>query len=156
MTDDRIERQQLNTPIGRVTIEADDLGVRRIYFGRRPEISSDSSHSKKHLQQAKKEIEEYFSGLRKNFEFPVRLEGTDFQKKVWKLARRIPFGKTWSYKELAERVGDRKAARAVGSALKKNPIPIAIPCHRIIASNGDLTGFAGGMEKKEWLIEHEL
>jgi len=156
MADDRPARQQLNTPIGRLTIEAGENGVRKITLGAQRERETTSNKCRKHLQQAKKEIEEYFSGLRTNFKFTVDLKGTSFQRKVWSVAKRIPYGKTISYKEIACRLGDPKAARAVGAALRSNPVPIVIPCHRVVSSTGDLTGFVGGVEKKEWLIEHEV
>jgi methylated-DNA-[protein]-cysteine S-methyltransferase len=156
MAEGSIERQQLNTPIGKMTIEASQAGIRKIYFGPRAQIQSDSPKAKKHLKQAKQEIEEYFSGLRKDFRFEVELEGSAFQRKVWEIARKIPFGKTVSYQAIAIKMGSKKSARAVGTALKNNPVPLVVPCHRVIASSGRLSGFLGGTDKKEWLIEHEL
>ena len=107
------------------------------------------------LLQTEKQLKEYFSGNRKEFDIPLNLEGTDFQKKVWKELQKIPFGKTISYQELAQRVGDIKKARAVGNANGKNPIPIIVPCHRVIQKNGKLGGFGGGLEIKIFLLELE-
>ncbi|HZJ55958.1 MAG TPA: methylated-DNA--[protein]-cysteine S-methyltransferase [Myxococcaceae bacterium] len=86
---------------------------------------------------------------------PVRLHGTDFQRRTWQALRRIPSGETWSYRRLAEELGDRRATRAVGAANGQNPIPVVIPCHRVIGSDGSLTGFGGGLERKRWLLQHE-
>ncbi len=86
---------------------------------------------------------------------PVRLHGTPFQRRAWEALRRIPSGKTWSYRRLAEELGDRRATRAVGAANGQNPIPVVIPCHRVIGSDGSLTGFGGGLERKRWLLQHE-
>ncbi|TVQ80494.1 MAG: methylated-DNA--[protein]-cysteine S-methyltransferase [Bradymonadales bacterium] len=156
MADKGLARQQLITPIGRLTIEASDRGVQKIHFSAKKEIDPRTRRVERHLSQAKKEIEEYFSGLRKNFRFEVDLQGSSFEKKVWCAAKKIPFGKLVSYTDLAEKIGNSKAARAVGSALKKNPLPLAVPCHRVVSKSGDLAGFSGGLERKEWLIEHEV
>ena len=107
------------------------------------------------LRETIKEINEYLKGERKNFSVPILMEGTEFQKKVWKELQKIPYGQTRSYKEIAESVGKEKASRAVGMANSKNPIHIIVPCHRIIASNGSLSGFAGGIEIKKKLLKLE-
>lgn len=102
------------------------------------------------------QIQEYLEGKRKNFEnINLKLTGTDFQLKVWNEIKKIPYGKTLTYKEVANLIGNEKACRAVGNALNKNPIPIIIPCHRIVSSSGDLTGFAYGVDLKKKLIELE-
>jgi len=101
------------------------------------------------------QLDGYFSGAIKNFTFPTTQAGTKFQQKVWNELRNIPFGKTISYLELSKRTGDTKAIRAVGTANGKNTIWIAVPCHRVIGSNGSLTGYAGGLWRKKWLLEHE-
>lgn len=102
------------------------------------------------------QIQEYLEGKRKNFEnINLKLTGTDFQLKVWNEIKKIPYGKTLTYKEVANLIGNEKACRAVGNALNKNPIPIIIPCHRIVGSSGDLTGFAYGVDLKKKLIELE-
>ncbi|MCL6274387.1 methylated-DNA--[protein]-cysteine S-methyltransferase [Muricauda sp. 2012CJ35-5] len=107
------------------------------------------------LEDAIYQFREYFEGTRKSFNLKLNPEGTDFQKKVWDLLQEIPYGKTISYLELSKRLGDPKAIRAVAAANGKNPLWIVIPCHRVIGSNGDLTGYAGGLHRKKWLLEHE-
>ena len=101
------------------------------------------------------QLQEYFDGKRKDFDIKLNPEGTDFQKKVWNQLLEIPYGKTLSYLDLSKRLGDIKAIRAVANANGKNPIWIIIPCHRVIGSDGSLTGYAGGLNRKQWLLEHE-
>ena len=107
------------------------------------------------LLEAKKELEEYFQGKRKKFDLPLEQEGTEFQKKVWKVLEKIPYGETRTYKEIAKMVGNEKASRAVGMANNKNNIPIIIPCHRVIGSNGKLVGYALGVNMKKYLLDLE-
>lgn len=107
------------------------------------------------LQQTIAQLQEYFSGSRKQFELPLQPEGTDFQQKVWEQLNSIPFGKTASYLDVAKAVSGEKAIRAVGAANGKNPICLIVPCHRVIGSDGSLTGYAGGLWRKEWLLQHE-
>ena len=107
------------------------------------------------LQKAKKQLEEYFAGKRREFDLPIRLYGTDFQKKVWNVLRSIPYGETLSYGEVALRIGNPKASRAVGGANNKNPVMIIVPCHRVIGADGSLTGFGGGLPAKEYLLTLE-
>lgn len=107
------------------------------------------------LIQAEEQLKEYFQGARKHFDIPIELEGTDFQKQVWKALEKIPYGETWSYKELAAAIGKPNAMRAVGGAVGANPISIVLPCHRVIGSNGTLTGFTGGLERKKILLALE-
>lgn len=107
------------------------------------------------LLEAKKQLEEYFLGQRKVFNLPIGLGGTDFQRKVWLAIGKIPFGQTTTYAKLAEQLGDPAAIRAVGTAIGANPLLIILPCHRIIGSNGSLTGYAGGLEKKKALLQLE-
>lgn len=102
-----------------------------------------------------KQMEEYFAGKRKNFDFPFRLIGTDFQKKVWQALCRIPYGQTRTYGEIAKEIGNPKASRAVGMACNRNPIWIAVPCHRVVGAGGKLTGYAGGIAMKEALLSLE-
>jgi O-6-methylguanine DNA methyltransferase len=97
----------------------------------------------------------YFKGRRQKFSVPLLLQGTDFQKSVWRQLKKIPFGRTASYAEIAKAIGNPRAFRAVGNANNKNPIPIMIPCHRVIGSDGQLVGFGGGLWRKEWLLSHE-
>ncbi|UCA56992.1 MULTISPECIES: methylated-DNA--[protein]-cysteine S-methyltransferase [Aequorivita] len=107
------------------------------------------------IQQVKKQFEEYFEGKRKDFNIKLSPHGTEFQKKVWRELLNIPFGKTVSYQQIANTLGDPKVIRAAASANGKNPISIVIPCHRVIGSDGSLTGYAGGLHRKKWLLEHE-
>ena len=115
------------------------------------EVNEDDSFQKK----IKKELLEYFEGKRRKFGIPLEVEGTEFQKKVWVEMAKIPFGETMSYGELAEKIGCPKGARAVGLACNKNKIPIIIPCHRVVGKNGNLTGFAGGLDVKAQLLKLE-
>jgi len=107
------------------------------------------------LKQVVEQLDEYFALKRKTFTLPLALVGTPFQKKVWHELRRIPFGETVSYKQVAQAIGNPQAVRAVGTANGKNPIPIIIPCHRVIRHNGNLGGYGGGLSRKEWLLHHE-
>lgn len=106
-------------------------------------------------QRVKKQFEEYFNGTRKTFDIPLSPEGTEFQKKVWTELLNIPYGETTTYQQMANKLGDPKVIRAAASANGKNPISIVIPCHRVIGSDGSLTGYAGGLHRKKWLLEHE-
>lgn len=107
------------------------------------------------IQQIKKQFEEYFNGTRKSFNMKLSPEGTEFQKKVWSELLNIPYGKTVTYQQMANTLGDPKVIRAAASANGKNPISIVIPCHRVIGRDGSLTGYAGGLHRKKWLLEHE-
>lgn len=107
------------------------------------------------INQVKQELDEYFYGDRRKFDVPIGLIGSDFQKKVWHELIRIPAGTTYSYKELAEKIGRPTAVRAVGNANGKNQLAIIVPCHRVINSNGELGGYGGGIERKRWLLTHE-
>lgn len=144
----------ISSPIGKLTLQLDHSALEAIHFG---EIKIDGYEYKKTelTQQVIKELEEYFQGERKRFTLPLSLEGTYFQKKVWEALEDIPFGETRTYKEIATKIGHEGAYRAVGSANNKNKIPIVIPCHRVIASNGKLAGYAGGMDLKEKLLNLE-
>ena len=102
-----------------------------------------------------KQLDEYFDGSRQDFDLPLKPQGTEFQRRVWQALQQIPYGETWSYGELAKYVGNPKASRAVGAANGINPIPVIIPCHRVIGSNGKLTGFGGGLETKAFLLNLE-
>lgn len=107
------------------------------------------------IQNCINQLDEYFKGERKEFSVGINPAGTEFQGKVWNLLIKVPYGKTISYLELSKQFGNEKAIRAIASANGKNPIPIIIPCHRIIGNDGNLTGYAGGLLKKQWLLEHE-
>ncbi|TAJ55693.1 MAG: methylated-DNA--[protein]-cysteine S-methyltransferase [Nevskiaceae bacterium] len=107
------------------------------------------------LLMARRQLEEYFAGTRTDFDLPISPKGTEFQQRVWAALLEIPFGETRSYGEQARLIGDYKAVRAVGLANGRNPIPVIVPCHRVIGADGSMTGFGGGIERKKWLLAHE-
>jgi methylated-DNA-[protein]-cysteine S-methyltransferase len=149
----------LETPIGTLLIAGDEQGIHRIEFpengkARRPEAGWQES-MRGPVAEAVRQLREYFAGRRSEFDLPLTPRGTEFQKNVWNRLQEIPYGETISYGELAKRVGNPKASRAVGAANGSNPIPIVIPCHRVIGSNGKLTGFGGGLPTKEALLALE-
>jgi methylated-DNA-[protein]-cysteine S-methyltransferase len=144
------------SPIGVVEIVATIEGILSILFTDRDKpLYARESTTPKVLEDAYRELDEYFRGERQTFTFPCIVDGTPFQQKVWETLIGIPFGGTASYKDIAVSMGNDKAIRAVGSANGKNKLSIVIPCHRIIGSNGKLTGYAGGLWRKEWLLQHE-
>ncbi len=149
-----MNRAQFNSPLGPLEIAEYDNAI--IYIKYISENTINKNVNSYYLNKCIVQLKEYFAGERKTFDLKLNPEGTDFQSDVWKEVLKIPFGNTKSYQEIAEIIGDPGAARAVGNANNKNPIPIVIPCHRVIASNGGLTGYAGGLDKKEWLLHHEL
>jgi len=107
------------------------------------------------LDRARKELDEYFAGKRTEFSVPLSADGTPFQQKVWDALVTIPFAQTWSYGQLAKKIGRPSASRAVGAANGRNPLPIIVPCHRVIGASGSLVGFGGGLPTKKWLLAHE-
>jgi methylated-DNA-[protein]-cysteine S-methyltransferase len=107
------------------------------------------------LAETVRQLAEYFAGARRAFDLPMRLKGTAFQQRVWRELTEIPYGETWSYGQLAQRINKPSASRAVGLANGRNPISILVPCHRVIGANGSLTGYGGGLERKQWLLAHE-
>jgi methylated-DNA-[protein]-cysteine S-methyltransferase len=146
------ERAFLKTPIGYLEINGSSKGISSINFLRFPVRIKYIPH---HLKDCIHQLNEYFDGNRREFDLPLDLEGSPFQLKVWNEIRRIPFGHTITYGELAKRVGEPGATRAVGGANGQNPVPVIIPCHRVIGTDGRLTGYGGGLKKKKWLLEHE-
>ena len=142
----------INSPLGITKIEGDENGISVISILQEGELSIEIP---KKLKEAVNQLQEYFEGKRTDFTFKLNPKGTEFQQKVWKGLLEIPFGKTISYLELSKKLGDVKAIRAVASANGKNPLWIVIPCHRVIGTDGSLTGYAGGLWRKEWLLEHE-
>jgi len=143
----------IKTPLGIALIAGDENGISKI------SISDDgnaiSGNVPDILKEAVAQIEAYFNGSHTAFTFKLNPQGTDFQKKVWAALLQIPFGTTTSYHKLSVQLGDVKAIRAVASANGKNPLWIVVPCHRVIGSDGSLTGYAGGLWRKKWLLEHE-
>lgn len=141
-----------NSPIGILEIiTSEDALLSAIFV----DEAIDAADDVEILMEVIKQFDEYFRGIRKDFTIKYEVEGTEFQKKAWKALTEIPYGETRSYKEQAILVGNEKATRAVGSANSKNVISIIIPCHRVIGSNKSLTGYAGGLNRKQWLLEHE-
>ncbi|MBQ2412036.1 MAG: methylated-DNA--[Anaerotignum sp.] len=141
------------TPVGKLCVGEEDGVIVRTTWSKIPtEYVLEETEL---ILQCKMQLDEYFRGERKTFDLPLAPKGTDFQKKVWNALKEIPYGETRTYGEIAAAVGNPKAARAVGMANNKNPIGIIIPCHRVVGANGKLVGYAGGMEKKEWLLQFE-
>ena len=146
------------TPIGRLTVAADDGGLRRVLFeNNRYEVADRDAwvRDAAALREARHQLLQYFAGERREFDLALRPEGTAFQRTVWSALLQIPFGATCSYGELARRIGAPAAVRAVGAANGRNPLPIVVPCHRVIGSDGKLTGFGGGLPVKQFLLVHE-
>jgi methylated-DNA-[protein]-cysteine S-methyltransferase len=143
----------MDTPIGVLKLTSDVSFLKSVSFD--AEIQEDASELPNVLIMAQKQLEEYFSGKRRQFDLPLDPEGTGFQHKVWKQLSEVPYGTTRSYVEIARILGSENSSRAVGMANGRNPIPVIIPCHRIIGHNGKMTGYAGGLERKKWLLLHE-
>ena len=143
-----------DTKIGRIGIIDNGKAITKIYFANKNEINIEENETEL-LRETVKQLEEFFEGKRNCFDLPLEPKGTEFQKKVWSALQEIPFGETRSYGEIAKIVGNEKASRAVGMANNKNPIPIIIPCHRVIGANGKLVGYAGGLNIKEKLLKIE-
>lgn len=139
------------TPLGPVTVLADEKAVYRVFYR-----GYDEAHPSKLTHQAATWITSYFEGSQKKPDFPFRLSGTPFQKRVWETAASIPYGKTASYKTIAQMAGSPKAARAVGQAMRRNSLPLVIPCHRVICANGNPGGYDGNqINRKIWLLHLE-
>lgn len=147
-----METVYIKTPLGMATIIGDENGIISIEVCDEAEVSSTIP---RFLQEVVTQLSEYFEGKRKDFDLKLNPKGTEFQQKVWKALLEIPYGKTRTYLEQSKILGDVKAIRAVASANGKNPLWIVVPCHRVIGSDGSLTGYAGGLWRKKWLLEHE-
>lgn len=143
----------IESPLGYTKIIGDEDGIQSVTILNSEEKITDIIPEI--LEDCVIQLNEYFEGLRKQFQLKLNPEGTPFQKKVWDELLKIPFGKTISYLELSKKLGDIKAIRAVANANGKNPLWIIVPCHRVIGSDGSLTGYAGGLQRKQWLLEHE-
>ncbi len=148
-----MESAYLHSPVGTLEIKGDENGLASVHFLDSDEKTTTSIS--KFLQPTIDQLLEYFEGGRTKFNLKLNPEGTPFQKKVWEQLMDIPFAKTVSYLEIANRLGNPKVIRAAASANGKNPIAIIIPCHRVIGSEGSLTGYAGGLHRKKWLLDHE-
>lgn len=154
------------SPVGELVVAASGGGITGVYFPtsrhgppptEREGWTEDDGHdaSSGLLARAREQLDEYFARARTSFELPLAPAGSPFERRVWDALRAIPYGTTVSYGELARRLGDPRATRAVRAANGRNPIAIIVPCHRVIGANGDLTGFGGGLDRKRWLLEHE-
>jgi methylated-DNA-[protein]-cysteine S-methyltransferase len=147
-----------DSPIGRLLLAAESSGLVGLWIeGKKhaPAIGDSWVARDNDFSEAHRQLEAYFAGRRTQFDLPVGTQGTQFQQRVWAELRRIPHGQTRSYAQLANALGQPKAVRAVGMANSRNPICIIVPCHRVIGSDGSLTGYAGGVEAKAWLLKHE-
>ena len=148
--------EYVSSPIGTLRIVSDGTALTRIEFeGQYSDNPTDIQCRDEALAQCARQLEEYFAGERKTFDLPLAATGTPFQKSVWKALVEIPFGELRSYSDIARKIDRVKAVRAVGAANGRNPLPIVVPCHRVIGSDGSLTGFAGGLALKEQLLKLE-
>ncbi len=152
--------KEINSPVGKLKIVASAKTLIAVEWEEKP------GDRKKHdppklaprhpiLRETERQLGEYFAGTRTHFDLPLEARGSEFEKKVWRALKKIPYGKTRSYRDLAKAIGSPKACRAVGAANSRNPLPIVVPCHRVIGANGKLTGFTGGLERKATLLAHE-
>jgi methylated-DNA-[protein]-cysteine S-methyltransferase len=149
---------RFDTPIGEMTVAADDAGLRHVLFpdNKYPPAGRGSwRHDADALRAPREQLLAYFAGELSSFDLVLAPAGTPFQMKVWTTLAAIPFGQTWSYGELARRIGEPRAVRAVGAANGRNPLPVVLPCHRVIGADGSLTGFGGGLPLKKFLLGHE-
>jgi len=148
----------LQTPIDRLVVASDGSAIVGTWMANaEPDEArwADRSGRDELLREARQQLQAYFAGRLKSFDLPLAPNGTEFQRRVWSALTKIPFGTTISYADLARRVSNAAAVRAVGAANGRNPIPIIVPCHRVIGSDGSLTGFGGGLSRKRWLLQHE-
>lgn len=144
----------IKSPIGLLKLCSDEQSLLSLTF--QGEVTKPDAGFPEILTEAQKQLEEYFSGVRQDFELRLNPKGTDFQRSVWDQVVKVKYGTTMSYVEIARILGSDNFSRAVGMANGRNPLPIIIPCHRIIGNNGKLTGYAGGLDRKKWLLLHEL
>jgi methylated-DNA-[protein]-cysteine S-methyltransferase len=150
----------VDSPIGPLLLTTDGEALTGLYMGKptkQPALGDDWTErpGAGALPMAARQLKEYFAGARRQFELPLKMSGTAFQLKVWRQLTKIPFGETWSYGQLARKIGNANASRAVGLANGRNPIAVIVPCHRVIGADGSLTGFGGGLPRKQWLLSHE-
>ena len=143
------------SPLGPLTLIGDDDGLRAIYFPGRSGPLDEAASDPRPFAQATTQLEAYFAGERRRFELALTLEGTPFQRRVWAALARIPYGHTRSYGALAAEIGRPDRVRAVGAAVGRTPVPIIVPCHRVIGADGSLTGYGGGLQRKQALLDLE-
>ena len=144
-----------HTNIGKIGIVDNGASIIEVYFANDSDTSQIEVNETRLIKEAAKQLEAYFKGESRGFDLPLEPKGTQFQRDVWKVLEAIPYGQTWSYKQVAQEVNSPKAYRAVGLANNKNPISIIIPCHRVIGANGKLVGYGGGLKIKEYLLNLE-
>ena len=142
-----------DSPIGILKIAEDDQGITEVSF--QEEIGADQKEGSLYLEMTLRQLEEYFAGIRRSFDVPLSLQGTEFQKKVWHALKEIPYGHTACYQEVAAMIGNEKASRAIGNANHHNPVVIIVPCHRVIRADGSIGGYGGGIERKKYLLNLE-
>jgi methylated-DNA-[protein]-cysteine S-methyltransferase len=145
----------IDSPIGLLGLVVSDSAVTELRMDATPQTAKGDAAERKVMDEAVSQVEAYFEGSLKDFDLPLRSDGTPFQQAVWRQLERIPYGTVTWYVEIARRVGKPTASRAVGAANGRNPIAIVVPCHRVIGADGSLTGYGGGMWRKEWLLNHE-
>ena len=145
----------IDSPIGLLGLVVSDSAVTELRMDATPRTATGDAAERKVMDEAVSQVEAYFEGSLKDFDLPLRSDGTPFQQAVWRQLEQIPYGTVTSYVEIARRVGRPTASRAVGAANGRNPIAIVVPCHRVIGADGSLTGYGGGMWRKEWLLDHE-
>ena len=153
-----ISHTKLDTPLGVLTIVGDEAAITGVYFedhSTQPDPRRFGPERGDGFQEAVGQLGEYFDGRRTSFELPVRLEGSEFRLAVWKLISEIPYGETTTYGEMASALGRPREARKVGGAVGRNPVSLIVPCHRVIGSDGSLTGYAGGLPRKRYLLDLE-
>jgi methylated-DNA-[protein]-cysteine S-methyltransferase len=143
------------TPVGELTLVASSAGLRELLWPERPDRPSAIEAPSKLLDEAARQLNAYFAGELRRFDLPLDLAGTEFQLRAWRALADIPYGETISYGEQARQLGRPRAARAVGAANGRNPLPIVLPCHRVVGAGGSLVGFGGGLSRKQRLLEHE-
>ena len=143
------------TVLGKIGIGEDGTGITNLYFDKEIVSKDAHIHESELLKQAGKQLQEYLHGERTRFDLPLSPAGTVFMQSVWRALQEIPYGETRSYQDIAQKIGNPKASRAVGLANNRNPIPIIIPCHRVIGKDGTLTGYAGGLATKQFLLDRE-
>ncbi len=149
---------EFESPVGNLWLVGDDSALSGLYMHEqryRPALRDDCEPNDKPFKEVRAQLKAYFAGKLRDFDLPLRGAGTAFQQRVWRELRKIPFGELDSYGEIARRLGNANAPRAVGLANGKNPIGIIVPCHRVVGASGALTGYAGGLERKQWLLAHE-
>ncbi len=147
----------LDSPLGPLLLTGDGEALTGLYTDQHGRIPAELGHrADAEFAQARGQLEEYFAGKRQDFDLPLNPKGTPFQQRVWLALRRIPYGSTATYGEIAAELGNPQSGRAVGAANGRNPISIIVPCHRVVGSDGKLVGYAGGFSAKRWLLDHEL